>query len=243
MQAGSSGCTREETRPRGKFGSLAGKTSLFFVLRKNQAEVTADSAFSAGIFAIFPFKVRAVCRGLHAVLSGAVGVELHPGTLCASRHARGPGSIPALLGGTGLTQRTRCRAGPAGLRRCCSEMPCGGGQLRLPRPGYGSAHLLCNLAPSSLLLLPLTSFERVTGFWPNGILPASDLPFVLILVCLPCLSISLFLEQAEARDTQVAFLAPGKLGWCWPQCRSFHKREEAGVSEGAQLLQSSRLCF
>ena len=63
----------------------------FFVVvvvpRKNQAEVTTDTAFSAGIFAIFPFKVRAVCCGLRVVLSGAVGVEPHPCKLCASARA------------------------------------------------------------------------------------------------------------------------------------------------------------
>lgn len=83
----------EEARLRGKSGSLTGKTSFFFfsiyffVLHKNQAEVTTDTAFSAGIFAIFPFKVRAVCRGSRVVLAGAVGVEPHPCKLRARARA------------------------------------------------------------------------------------------------------------------------------------------------------------
>lgn len=56
VQAGGSKCAWEEARLRRKFGLLTGKTSLFFAPRKNQAEVTTEIAFSAGIFAIFQGK-------------------------------------------------------------------------------------------------------------------------------------------------------------------------------------------
>lgn len=129
----------------------------------------------------------------------------------------------------------------ARLWRCCSEMP-------LWRRAIVIATVRAWLWPplirpcsvQSLLATPKAPFKG--GFQSNNILQASDLPFVLILsifVCLPSLSISLFLEQVESQGTQVAFLGPGKLGWCWPQRYSFFKRKEAGLSEGAQLLRSS----
>lgn len=105
----------EEARLRGNFGSLSGKTSLYFVPRKSRQEEPPVLLFQQDLCCLSA-QGKSCLLGM---MRGTFRSGRDWSRLPASRHACGAGSVPGLLRDTDPAAE-QDQAGPQG---CCSGMP------------------------------------------------------------------------------------------------------------------------